>query len=242
MSALHFAIATGLTAKARILPMTELPEADAIQPLLRAIASELALELTDLQMAQLATHFSLLLRWNRKMNLTSLRPAEIAWRHFGESLFLTTILRPSIESPESPIMVDVGSGAGFPGLPLKIAWPWLGAVLLEPSQKKAVFLKEVVRAGGIQGVEVRTERSEEAVEGNLRGRAHLVTMRAVATSEALLRDLSSLLRPRGQLALFLGANDAARIQHVDSFEWAPAVAIPHSERRVILVGRVRPKK
>ena len=169
--------------------MTQAPDAHTLSDLLRSVLADLSLPLNDRQIGQLATHFSLLLHWNRKINLTSLRrPEEVATRHFGESLFLATPLgsagaldsAPSLPEalrslpPEEPIMpnsplVDVGSGVGFPGLPLKIAWPNLRAVLLEPNKKKQAFLKEVVRSCGIEGVEIRADRLEEAARGDLRG-------------------------------------------------------------------------
>ena len=213
--------------------MTQPPDTRALEALLRDELSESGLELRDRQLQQLAVHFSLLLHWNRKINLTSLRrPEEIATRHFGESLFLAKIL-PLGEG----WMVDVGSGAGFPGLPLKVACPALQAVLVEPNQKKAAFLKEVVRSCGLEGVEIRAERLEDTVRGDLRGRASLVTMRALAAGD-LLGDLKGLLKPGGQLALFLGEKDAAALRTAPGFHWDRPVAIPNSERRVILIGRV----
>jgi len=180
--------------------------AKAIEELLQDVVSGLELRLTPRQLEQLATHFALLLRWNQRINLTSVRnPEAIATRHFEESLFLTTLL----PSPTG-FLVDVGSGAGFPGLAVKIACPSLAAVLLEPNKKKAAFLKEVVRSCGLEGVEVRTGRLEEAARGSLAVRATLVTVRAVKPPQELLADLAKLLAPQGQLALFLGS-DAASI-------------------------------
>src|SRR5690242_15359790 len=111
---------------------------DQVIAALERAAQFFAVRLTDKQRQQLAKHFELLMRWNQKLNLSAVRkPEEIAYRHFGESLFLTTV----IAAPAS-LMVDVGSGAGFPGLPLKVMWATPEAVLVEPVQKKATFLKE----------------------------------------------------------------------------------------------------
>ena len=122
--------------------------------LLGSVVSGLGLRLSERQVEQLATHFSLLVHWNRKINLTSVRrPEDIAVRHFEESLFLTKIM-----TLESGLLVDVGSGAGFPGVPVKIACPEMTAVLLEPSTKKTAFLKEVIRHCGLDRIEVRSER------------------------------------------------------------------------------------
>ncbi|HWP85106.1 MAG TPA: 16S rRNA (guanine(527)-N(7))-methyltransferase RsmG [Terriglobia bacterium] len=200
--------------------------------LLRTAVSELDLSLTSRQFEQLATHFALLLRWNERINLTSIRnPAEIATRHFEESLFLAKILPP----PDGPV-VDIGSGAGFPGLPLKIAWPEVEVVLLEPSHKKAAFLKEVIRHCGLERVAVRAERLGSDAPAGLAGRAALVTMRAVAPAPALLQQMSQLLRAKGQMALFLGERDAAVVPQLAGMQWSLPLPIPHSLRRVILIG------
>src|SRR3990172_5559882 len=165
--------------------------------LLGSVVSGLGLRLSERQVEQLATHFSLLVHWNRKINLTSVRrPEDIAVRHFEESLFLTKIM-----TLESGLLVDVGSGAGFPGVPVKIACPAMTAVLLEPSTKKTAFLKEVIRHCKLEGIEVRSERLEAAARGELAGRAALVTLRAVALTADLLADLKKLLAPEGRLGL-----------------------------------------
>ncbi len=200
---------------------------------MKNVASALNLPLTGPQTAQLAIHFSVLVHWNRRINLTAVRRSEeIAVRHFGESLFLVKLLRPT-----TGLLVDVGSGAGFPGLPVKIACPAIKAVLLEPTRKKAVFLKEVIRHCGLDGIEARAERLEEAAKGGLVGRASLVTLRAVALTPDLLSDLKKLLAPEGRLALFLGEQDALALKAYDDLHWESPVPIPHSERRVVLIGR-----
>lgn len=203
------------------------------EELVKNVASALDLPLTGRQTAQLAVHFSLLVHWNRRINLTSVRRSdEIAVRHFGESLFLVQLLRPT-----TGLLVDVGSGAGFPGLPVKIACPDMKAVLLEPTRKKEAFLKEVIRHCELVGIEARAERLEEAAKGSLVGRASLVTLRAVALTPGLLSDLKKLLAPEGRLALFLGEQDALALKASDDAHWESPVPLPRSERRVVLIGR-----
>lgn len=203
--------------------------------MLEQAASELGLSLSSEQLRQLTTHFSLLLKWNQKINLTSIRkPEEIATRHFEESLFLTKLL----PQPDG-LLVDVGSGAGFPGLPLKIVWPGVETVLLEPNQKKATFLKEAIRSCGLGGIEVRAERLEDAVGTQLAGRAHLVMMRAVAPTAAVLTNLSRLLAPGGRIALFVGEASVTTLAARPEFDWNRPDPIPHSVRRVILTGLLR---
>ena len=214
------------------------PNLEQYRLLVARIIFDSGLRLSDRQTAQLAGHFSLLVHWNRKINLTSVRrPEDIAVRHFEESLFLVKLLR-----PEAGLFVDVGSGAGFPGIPIKIACPAMTTVLLEPTAKKIAFLKEVIRHCELDGIEARAERLEEAVNGDLgdlAGRASLVTVRAVALTRKLLADLKKLLAADGRLALFLGERDALALQASEEMHWESPAPIPHSERRVVLVGRKR---
>lgn len=109
----------------------------------------LDLNLAPEQIDQFLVYLDLLLKWNRKMSLTALRtPTEIISRHFLDSLLLLPYL------PETGRLLDIGSGAGFPGLPLKIARPGLTIDLVEATAKKVSFLKEAVRRLGLSGVEV----------------------------------------------------------------------------------------
>jgi 16S rRNA (guanine527-N7)-methyltransferase len=235
--------------------VTPVPESE-LRRLLEEAVARLAFMLSEEQMQQLAVYFGLLLRWNEKINLTSIRrPDEMAVRHFEESLFLIKALdetgaqaqRPTSRSDVQTLLVDVGSGAGFPALPLKIAKPHWHVVLLEPTIKKIAFLKEVIRHCVLEGVEARAERLEEAARGDLAGRAALVTLRAVAITPLMLSDLKRLLAPEGCLALFLGERDAQRLQasgasaayEPEYVRWESSVPIPRSERRVILLGRLR---
>jgi 16S rRNA (guanine527-N7)-methyltransferase len=117
--------------------------------LLERGARALNLDLTPEQINQFLAYLDLLLKWNRKMNLTALRtPAEIISRHFLDSLLLLPHL------PQNARLLDIGSGAGFPGLPLKIARPGLTIDLVEATAKKASFLKEAVRRLGLSGMNV----------------------------------------------------------------------------------------
>ena len=109
----------------------------------------LDLDLAPDQIDQFLTYLDLLLKWNRKMNLTALRsPREIIIHHFLDSLLLLPHL------PETGRLLDLGSGAGFPGLPLKIARPGLTIDLVEATAKKVSFLKEAVRRLGLSGMNV----------------------------------------------------------------------------------------
>lgn len=213
------------------------PEGAAPDPLARlpAILAEVGVVLDEPGLRLLGIHFELLLRWNRAINLTAIRaPEQILRRHFAESLFLTRVVRLG-----PGVLYDIGSGAGFPGLPLKAAHPELQLVLVESSQKKAAFLKEVIRSAGIEGARVEVARAEMVTGVSHLEQADWVTMRAVGRVDVLLPVLRKLLAPQGQVALFLGAADAQRASAIAGFDWQEPAPVPGSERRVILVGRNR---
>jgi 16S rRNA (guanine527-N7)-methyltransferase len=182
---------------------------------------ELGITASREQLAQFQAHFDLLLRWNAKTNLTSVRdPEEILRRHFAESAYLAKVL------PLGPgTLIDVGSGGGFPGIPAKIMSPETRVILVESIGKKAAFLKEAARAIGLPGLEIFPGRFEDltCVE------ADWLTMRAVRLDVSLLNHIRRLV-PRGTLAIFMGEADAG------GFTGAKIHSIPGSERRAIAIG------
>jgi 16S rRNA (guanine527-N7)-methyltransferase len=115
-------------------------------------------ELQSIQINQLEEHFKLLNRWNQVLNLTAIRDeAAIVERHYGESLFLAKHL------PPGPLRIaDLGSGAGFPGIPVAIQRPECSVALIEAHQRKSVFLMEATR--GLSNARVVAQRIEELGE------------------------------------------------------------------------------
>src|SRR5450432_2851718 len=112
---------------------------------------------------KLQAYLDLLLRWNARINLTAVRdPEQIVTRHFGESLFAARILRDDGAFPSgSPIsLADVGSGAGFPGIPIKLFAPEIHLTLIESQNKKSTFLKEAIRTLQLENAEVYPGRAE----------------------------------------------------------------------------------
>ena len=190
--------------------------------------------LTDEQLGQVSAYLDLLLRWNARINLTAVRdPESMVTRHFGESFFAA---RQLLAAEASLHALDLGSGAGFPGLPLKIFAPALALTLIESSQKKAAFLKEVVRTLALTDVDVFAGRAED-----FPSTADLVTLRAVERYERALGMAARLVAFGGQLARLIGAAQAARTpQLVPAFDWAAPIAIPQSSARVLLVGTKLP--
>lgn len=188
---------------------------------------------SDEQCSKIRAYIDLLLRWNRSLNLTTVtRPAEIAGRHFGESIFASKLL-----PVENCRLVDIGTGAGFPGLPLKIAVPSIDLILIDSNKKKCAFLAEVARALALSGVEIRAARFEDLRPEDVD--AKLVTARAVGEFKTLLQWSCRALSRRGHIALWLGGEDATRISTDPSWIWQPATKIPESQRRFVLIGRPR---
>ena len=161
------------------------------------------LSLAELQI--ISTYIDLLLRWNARINLTAIRePEEIVTRHFGESLFAARHLFPARSAPgqapepaisevgkSSTSAIDVGSGAGFPGLPIKIWAPQIHLTLIESNQKKATFLREVVRTLTLTNINVFPGRAE-----NYPGPpADVVTLRAVEQFDTALPVATRLVAP-----------------------------------------------
>jgi 16S rRNA (guanine527-N7)-methyltransferase len=183
------------------------------------------------QIDLLSTHLDLLLKWNSKINLTAVRePEEIVTRHFGESFFAARQLFPGSDLPSTAM--DIGSGAGFPGLPFKIWSPTLELTLIEANQKKAVFLRELVRALALPQVSVLALRAE-----TVQDRADLVSLRAVERFEKTLPIAQQLLKPAGRIALLIGSGQCeAAMSLLPDFRWDNPIPIPLSHSRVLLVG------
>jgi 16S rRNA (guanine527-N7)-methyltransferase len=197
------------------------------------ILSPFGISLTAQESRTVLVYLDLLLRWNRRINLTAIRsPEECVTRHFGESLYLAKWVALSGR------LLDVGSGAGFPGLALKIAEPELPVTLLEPVAKKRAFLKEVARGCGFDRVEVRGERLEDYLLLPPPAPFDLVTARAVGNIKALVQDSAKCLAPGGHLCLWLSQRQAAALARQGlGLTWQPPIHLPLGRERQILVGR-----
>lgn len=188
--------------------------------------------ISDDRVDQLIVYMDLLLRWNRKINLTSISTAEeCVTRHFGESFFLSRLIE------LRGLLLDIGSGAGFPGLALKLIAPQLEVVLLEPVAKKRAFLKEVARSCAVGPVQVIGSRLEEFARGEQVISYDIITARAVGGLELLVRIAKDLLRPHGNLCLWVGKQQVRGIREaISGIQWLEQKTIPGSRDRVLLVG------
>jgi 16S rRNA (guanine527-N7)-methyltransferase len=221
-----------------------------------ARANAAAAVLSPAQLKYISTYIDILLRWNARINLTAIRdPEDIVTRHFGESLFAARHLFPGGRvvpggraalqgrvngqeemgalAPEVHRVADVGSGAGFPGLPLKLWSPDISLTLIESDHKKAAFLREVARALTLTDVNIQIARAE-TLTGTV---FDTVTLRAVERFEAILPTAVGLVAHSGRLALLISSaqQDQARSTLPD-LTWSAPAPIPHSRSRILLIG------
>ena len=202
---------------------------------------------------RISAYVEIFCKWNKRINLSSIRnESEIVQLHFGESLFAARVLLddancsstivPSeivggdragsaADSPRVQDAIDVGSGAGFPGMVLKLYMPSLPVTLLESNGKKATFLREVSRTLGLTGVTVEQTRAE-----SFGLQAELVTMRAVEKFAEILPVASSLVSCGGCLGVLVGAGQMAVAERVLPGVWHCA-AVPESRARVLAIWK-----
>jgi 16S rRNA (guanine527-N7)-methyltransferase len=199
------------------------------------------------QLQQISIYINLLLRWNARINLTAIRnEEEIVTRHFGESLFLARhLFEPESELegvPSNPRLgrgfrvIDIGSGAGFPAIPLKIWAPSLHLTLIESNHKKAAFLNEVARALALSNIDVMTDRAQAIAARKDFPRADVVTLRAVERFDTILPGAVTLLAPNGTLALLITTAQITQLALISQLNWRPPFNVPQSHTRVLQIG------
>jgi 16S rRNA (guanine527-N7)-methyltransferase len=224
------------------------------------LSSYLLYPLDAVQLAHISTYIDLLQRWNARTNLTAIRnPDEIVTRHFGESLFAAQNLFPVRETGHSSIfrpegttsnaatsrtvgtpdaqptpldLLDLGSGAGFPGIPIHLWASHLRTTLIESQQKKVAFLREVIRALTLTNINVSPSRAED-----FSTTANTVTLRAVEHFDQILPTAARLVAPRGRLALLIADSQLTRAQTIiPNFTWHPPVSLPDSDTRQLVIA------
>jgi len=167
-------------------------------------SERIGLRLTSLQMDQYCSYLSELVRWNKKMNLTGLRDTkEIIIKNFLDAMTPLCYLAPEKDS----YWMDVGSGAGFPGLVLKIACPQLQISLVEPTQKKISFLHHVIGLLGLEDIVVFGMRIEQLAREKPCSAYDLILSRALAP-ETVLKHAQPLVREGGRFLFFAAKFDA----------------------------------
>ncbi len=175
-------------------------------------ADELGLELTELQTQQLARYLQELFHWNAVFNLISSKTTpEAAIGHILDCLSIVPHLRHS----RGPLL-DLGSGAGFPAIPLKIALPDLAVRMVESTRKKTSFLHQTIRLLDLKGISVLQERAERLAEDpENRGAYSIVISRATFQLPDLLRIGAPFLAPDGILLAMKGPRPAEEIQEAE---------------------------
>ena len=201
--------------------------------------------LEDSKISLFEKYRNLLLEWNEKFNLTAIKDLdEIEEKHFVDSLYLDKFV-----NLENKTLLDVGSGAGFPGIPLAIAHPNLKVFLLESNGKKVSFLKEVVKQLDLKNVEVIQSRAEEFLD---KERFDIVTARAVKELNILLEICIPLVKIGGTFAAYKSNAVDEEISHakhaykvlditkVERFDYQ----LPNSKdnRVLLLIFKTKPTK
>ena len=171
------------------------------------------IHLTSRQMMALVTYEKELLEWNQKFNLTAIRDAEsIRTKHFLDSFSCVLAWKTSLPNQ----LIDVGTGAGFPGIPLKILYPNLKLTLVESVGKKAMFCQHVVRVLGLEQVEVIQTRAEDLGQNpQHREKYDWAIARAVANLHVLSEYLIPLVRLGGGMLAQKGESGPAEAQSAE---------------------------
>ena len=183
--------------------------------------------LSDALLQRFESYLALIQRWNTRMNLTAIRDEEgILSRHFVESIACAFALPPTVRA-----LLDFGSGAGFPGIPIALCRPEIAVTLAESQTKKAGFLREAVRT-----LELPTTVYPGRAE-TLEARFDCVTLRAVDRMESAVRAASQLVKKNGCLVLMTTGPELLAIEQVaGGFTWQTPVSLPMSTERVIAIG------
>jgi 16S rRNA (guanine527-N7)-methyltransferase len=219
--------------------------------------------LSPTQLQNISTYIDILQHWNTRINLTAIRNGEeIVTRHFGESLFVARHLFPphpvsssvppvpsvlkdfdfevaEAQSPKAKARVaDVGSGAGFPGIPIKLWAPNISLTLIESNQKKATFLREIARALTLTNINIQNTRAQALPPSTF----NVVTLRAVERLAEVLPVATQLLAPAGRLALLIASSQLdTTTSTLPQLSWQAPIPIPQSQSRLLVLGRLSTK-
>lgn len=164
--------------------------------------SKINIKLQNQQIEQFYNYMNLLIEWNKKINLTAItEPKDIILKHFVDSLTISKYINQNAK------IADIGTGAGFPGIPLKILNPENDIVLIDSLNKRINFLHEVIKVNNLQKIETIHTRAEEIGHNkNYRGQFDIVTSRAVAKLNTLLEYMLPLLKNGGRCICLKGPN------------------------------------
>jgi 16S rRNA (guanine527-N7)-methyltransferase len=205
------------------------------------------LDFTPTTLDRFARYAELLEEANAQFNLTRVRPEDVVTLHFLDSLALASVWRPTAGLH----LMDVGAGAGFPGIPLALAFPELNVTLLDSTQKRLKFLDAVIQALGLTQVTTLHGRAEElGRDARWRERYDLVTARAVAKMSTLAEWTLPLVRQGGVAAAYKSREAGVEIEAArpqigslgGKIEQIADVVLPGADiaRKLVLIRKVRP--
>ncbi len=183
-----------------------------VKELFQARAKELGWTVNDRQGEQFQRYWELLVEWNEKMNLTAItQPEEVVEKHFLDSMTLLSWgkLR------QGARVIDVGTGAGFPGIPLKIMRPDIDLTLLDGTQKRLNFLGEVCRQLHISSTRVHKRAEEAGLDKTMRERFDLAVARAVAPMNILAEYCMPLIKMKGHFIAMKGPGGSEELREAD---------------------------
>jgi 16S rRNA (guanine527-N7)-methyltransferase len=191
---------------------------------------EFEITVDDKQVQLIQQYMSILQRWNEKLNLTAIRdPLEILYRHFCESMFAAGAVPVQFGR-----LADIGTGAGFPGIPMKIMQPKIELFLVESNIKKGTFLAEIVRDLELTNTRVLISRYEELSEEL--APLDFVCSRALGEFGPFLEWAAKEQLSAGRTLLWIGGRDVDEARKSPYWEWREPIRVPQSLQRYLLVG------
>lgn len=203
-----------------------------LEDLLVSGARDMGIKLGTEEVGRFSVYLGLLQAWGAKINLTSrLGSREIVTYHFLDSLSGAD----HVSDPPGARVIDIGSGAGLPGIPLRIALPGLKVLIVDGSKKKVAFCREVLRQTGLGDIELEWGRAEEIAKRSCRRRGFdWAVSRAVGSSAEVSRIAEPFLAEGGRILLYKGAPDEAEIAELDRY--CTGIGATWSSRRTAVPG------
>lgn len=213
---------------------------------LRQGAQRLELKLPDQVLENFCRYHAFLMEENKKFNLTTItQPREVAEKHFLDALLIVD----QIKTPVGIKMIDIGSGAGFPGLPLKIYWPDLNVVLLESVGKKVNFMRQVIELLQLTGVEAIQARAEDLARTQ-RQQYHLAVSRAVAEMRVLVEYALPFVRVGGCFIAYKGPDVRDELKQAQmaiqllggevAETKKTCLPLSHDPRTLVIIKKIKP--
>jgi 16S rRNA (guanine527-N7)-methyltransferase len=201
---------------------------------IRKALGEFQVSVDETQVLLIQKYIKILLHWNEKLNLTAIRdPLEILYRHFCECMYAAVAV-----PGEFGRLADIGSGAGFPGIPMKLLRPEIELFLVESNIKKGTFLAEIIRELELTNARVLISRYEELSEEL--APLDYVCSRAVGEFGPFLQWAASDRLSARRTLLWIGGRDLDEVRKSPDWEWQEPISVPQSLRRYLLVGEKKP--